>query len=477
MTTEVSLSAPADPDPSSASPASPKPQRSSAWGLLRLPAFRTYFVGCTVSNLGTWLQCTCQVVLAYQITRSVFAVGIVVCAQFAAIPLLSPWAAVIADSCGLKATLVASQVASALIAAAMAASYLLGMLTENTLILGAIGLGLMYSLALPLQVSVVPTLVPPEDAEAAVEMNSASYNSGRALAPALSVLIIATAGPEITFALNAASFLFFAIVLARLLPKGVGIPVEPGLTGTQPRQRARFTDGIVEALNKPRILLLLAIVAAVTLADDPILVLSPALSRTHLHLSADWTGYFIAALGWGAVIGSVRLRPRREVNARNASRRAACSLLVLGCSMVLFAVGISPVVSLVCALAAGAAALLTGVAAQTPIVVTDKKSAASVGALWAVAWAGTKPLASLADGALASRIGILFTAMVLAAPAMGLAIGELVIPQSGKRRIKEWAYAHLPRNSEKRQSQSSPANTDPGLVSAPEPAEPAWCES
>jgi hypothetical protein len=173
----------------------------------------------------------------------------------------------------------------------------------------------------------------------------------------------------------------------------------------------------------------------------------------------------------------MRPRPRREVNARNASRRAACSLLVLGCSMVLFAVGISPVVSLVCALAAGAAALLTGVAAQTPIVVTDKKSAASVGALWAVAWAGTKPLASLADGALASRIGILFTAMVLAAPAMGLAIGELVIPQSGKRRIKEWAYAHLPRNPEKRQSQSSPANTDPGLVSAPEPAEPAWCES
>ena len=44
-------------------------------------------------------------------------------------------------------------------------------------------------------------------------------------------------------------------------------------------------------------------VAAVTVADDPVLVLGPALAG-HLHVSLSWSGWFIAALGAGTVIGS-----------------------------------------------------------------------------------------------------------------------------------------------------------------------------
>lgn len=463
MTTEVTLPAPSGPSPQRPSPSPRKKQaRSSPWALLGRPPFRTYFAGSTASNLGTWLQCTCQVVLAYQITHSVFAVGLVVSAQFAAIPVVSPLAAVVASHWGTKATLVASQVASACIAAAMAARYSLGLLGEHTLIVGALGLGLMYSLALPLQVSMVPTLVPAADAEAAVEMNSASYNAGRALAPALSVLILATVGPETIFAVNAASFLLFALVLAGLKPPAAEAVGEPGTQAlAAPGRRARLADGIRVAFIHPRILLLLAIVAAVTFADDPVMVLSPALSKTALHLPSDWAGYFIAALGWGAVIASLRPRRRRGLDARKASRRAAASLLVLAGSVILFAAGISPAVSLFFAFAAGAAALLTGAAAQTPIVVRDKQSAASVGALWAIAWAGTKPVASLADGWLASEIGLIATAVLLALPAIGLAACEIFFSERVKNSIKEWAKEHLQRADWQTAPQSSSTNTEP----------------
>jgi len=415
--------------------------RRSSWHVLSGREFRLYFTGSLVSNLGTWLQNTAQVLLAYQLTRSVFAVGLIASAQFAGTLLVSPWAAVLADRIGRKATLISTQCASALIAGAMAWRYAAGMLGEHSLVVGALGLGIAFSLALPVQVALVPRLVDSKDAEAAMEMNSVSYNSGRALAPALCVLVLAFVGPGVVFALNAISFVVFAVVLARLEPatSGAAATAPHAEARSEPPRRAHATDGIRIALHHQRLLLLLAIVAAVTLADDPILVLSPALAHTGFHISSDWAGYFIAALGWGSVMGSVRPTVRSGVDVQRASKRAARSLLALGAAVIVFTAGVSPLISLLAAFAAGMAALFTGAAAQTAIVVRGQKSAASVAALWAIAWAGTKPIASLLDGWLAGQVGILITGILLAAPALLLALGELKIPDSSKRQIKNRA--------------------------------------
>jgi MFS family permease len=409
--------------------------------LLRHRTFRRYFVGSLASNLGTWLQNTAQVLLAYQLTRSVFAVGLVVSAQFAGILVLSPWAAVVADRIGSKTTLIGSQVASALIAGWMALSQHAHMLDEHMLVLGALGLGFAFSLALPLQMAMVPTLVDPTDTEAAMAMNSVSYNSGRALAPALCVLVLAFIGPDWIFVINAVSFGMFAIVLTRLKPVvNVNALPENSFGEANKRRRTRVTDGIRTARRYRRILLLLAIVAAVTLADDPILVLSPGLAHAHLHVSQDWAEYFIAALGWGTVVGSLPPSARRKIaDPSRASKWAACWLLALAVSVIVFTAGMSPQISLLAAFATGAAALFTGAAAQTLIVGQHRKAAASVAGLWAIAWAGTKPIASLLDGWLASHIGILLTGIILAFPAIGLAFCELMFSAERKQRIKDWS--------------------------------------
>jgi hypothetical protein len=39
-------------------------------------------------------------------------------------------------------------------------------------------------------------------------------------------------------------------------------------------------------------------------------------------------------------------------------------------------------------------------------------------AVWAVAWAGSKPLASLADGSFATTLGVRTTGLILALPAL-----------------------------------------------------------
>jgi MFS family permease len=423
--------------------------RHSSWQLLGCRYFRLYFFGSLGSNLGTWLQGTAQVLLAYQLTHSVFDVGAVVSAQFAGTLILSPWAAVLADRIGTKVTLVGSQATSAVIAAAMAWRYHLHVLGVHSLIFGALGLGLAFALALPVQTALVPSLVNPPDTEAAMAMNAASYNAGRALAPALCVLVIAFVGPDLIFALNAASFAIFAIILSRLKPRA-GQGVLPGWSDarTRQRQRVRVTDGFRAARRHRRILLLLAIVAAVTFADDPVQVLSPGLAHG-LHVSGDWAGYFIAALGWGAVAGSLQPMSRRKVSdPSHASQRAAWWLLMLALSMVLFTTAwlvpitfIAAFITIVAAFMAGAAALFTGAATQALIVGHDRTTAASVGGLWAIAWAGTKPVASLLDGWLASHLGIWSAGILLASPAATLALCEILLSPARKERIKNWSLS------------------------------------
>jgi MFS family permease len=411
---------------------------------LRQRDFRLYFLGALFCNLGTWLQSTAQILIAYQVTRSIFVVGLITSAQFAGMILVSPWAAVLVDKFGAKSLLIGTQGASAVIALWMAWRYHTHMLGVHTLIFCALALGLAYSLALPVQTALVPALVGPAEATSAIKMNSVSYNAGRALAPALCVPVIILAGADFIFALNAASFVIFTICLAvtagRLKPVNPNSPADTSSAteGSPPDRHTRVTDGLMAALREPRIFLLLGIVAAVTLADDPILVLSPALAHTKFHLSSEWTGLFIAALGWGSVLGSLIPTSTKIHNSRGASRRAAVSLLFLGGSVIAFTMGLWGPFSLIAASLAGAAGLFTGSAAQTALM-RQKINPTSVAALWAIAWAGSKPLASLADGWLASNIGIWLTSIAMATPAIFIGLCEIFLPGRTKSHIRKVA--------------------------------------
>jgi hypothetical protein len=61
-------------------------------------------------------------------------------------------------------------------------------------------------------------------------------------------------------------------------------------------------------------------------------------------------------------------------------------------------------------------------------------------ALWAICWAGSKPLASLVDGGLASIVPHLWiAAAALALPAVLLAVAEISLPKKAKGWIKDQA--------------------------------------
>jgi predicted MFS family arabinose efflux permease len=174
-------------------------------------------------------------------------------------------------------------------------------------------------------------------------------------------------------------------------------------------------------------LLLLLMVAAVTVADDPILVLGPTVAH-HLGGSQSWAGWFIAALGAGSVVGSVR-RSRHMPRLR----LAATALAALGVFMMVFVLTPFIWVSLAAALCAGIACLVANSMTRTLLSQTaGKAQMAPVMAVWAIAWAGSKPLASLTDGSLAGLIGYRLTGVLLAVPAM-LPLAYLIVRHWLKR--------------------------------------------
>lgn len=378
-------------------------RRAISWRALRNRDFRVYFLGSVTSDLGTWLQNTAQVLLAYRLSHSVLVVGLVTCAQFSSPLVLGPWAGVMTNRFGGRRILLGTQLTAAAAAGLMAALAFAGPMNAWWLGCAAIVSGLAFTFALPARNVTVRRLVPPADIRPAFAMDSVSYNLGRAVAPPVCVLLVITLGFGWAFAANAVSFLVFA---ACLLLAGHGQPAER-------REKSQLRDGFDVIRQDWRIAVLLLMVAAVTVADDPVLVLGPAVAG-RLHASADWSGWFIAALGGGTVLGS--FRPSRH---QPSLRLAATALAILAGCMMLFVLSPWIVVSGVAAFGAGVMCLIANSATRTVLATrAGPEREASVMAVWAIAWAGSKPVASLSDGLLAGGIGIQWTGVLLAVPAL-----------------------------------------------------------
>ena len=380
------------------------------------PRFRWYFIGSVSSDFGTWVQNTAQVLLAYHLTHSVLTVALVTCAQFSSPLVLGPWSGVMADRFGGRKTLIWTQIVSAAIAGLLAALQFAGLMNEAWLVAGAIVIGLAFTFALPARNVTVRRLVGPDQTRPGLCHGLCSYNLGRALAPPLSILLISEFGFGYAFIVNSISFLLFAAVL-QVAGKG----------SSEPERRSRVRDGFLTAYREGRILIVLMMVVAVTVAADPVLVLGPALA-SNASRSASWSGVFIAALGAGSVLGSLRRSKHTP-----SLHLAATALAALGICMAAFVLSPNFWFSVVAACLAGVACLVANSATRTLLAKeAGPEREARVMAVWAVAWAGSKPLASLMDGSLPSLIGIRATGVLLAAPALIPILVLLFWPSFGR---------------------------------------------
>ncbi|GGI08789.1 MFS transporter [Egicoccus halophilus] len=374
--------------------------------VLRQRDFGTYFLGNSLSNIGTWFQNIAAGLLVHELTGSTLLVGAVNFAQFFGAFALAPLAGAAADRFDRRRLLIVTQVAAASVGAVLALLTLTGRVTA-AVVVGAAGvLGLALAFMVPALLALVPLLVEPDDLDAALSLNSVTFNLARAVGPVLGALVVERAGYGVAFALNAASFLAFvaALMVVRPRPQRRTVGVRPSLFATVRTVRDQRTWAA-----------LLVAVMALSTTTDPINTLTPELAREVFGGSDLDAGLLVAAFGTGATLTAFTLlgwlRRRRHA--------LVGAMVVQGVGMALLAV--APTLPLaMAALAVSGGGFLAGVTRSTVRLQSEvpAEELGRVMALWSLAFVGTRPFAALLDGAVAEVFGARAAALVMALPVL-----------------------------------------------------------
>jgi predicted MFS family arabinose efflux permease len=294
------------------------------------PGYRRFFAAQFVSQALNWMQTVAQSWLVLSLTPSPFLLGLIGTLQFGPILLFSIPAGVLADRVSKRRLLVAAQVALGAQALALAALTASGQARYWHVAVLASIVGLANVVDAPARQALVAEMVGRASVGNAVALNSASFNAARIVGPALGGLLIARAGVTPAFALNAVGFALATAVLLRLRePAPPAAPRGSVLEGIQ--------EGLGYARRTPEIGLTLGLLFAVSIFVFNFTVYVPLVVRTVLHLGAEGFGFLMAALGCGAVTGSLGVAAlgarRPPVPLMFGSAVVACGgLLALGAS-------------------------------------------------------------------------------------------------------------------------------------------------
>lgn len=233
---------------------------SSTFASLRYPAYRLWFAGALVANVGTWMQRVAQdwLVLTKLSADSGLQVGIVTGLQFLPALLLSPYAGLLADRLPRRAMLIATQVAMGLLALGLGALVLTDTVQLWHVWAFALGLGVVSALDSPVRQTFVAELVPGESLPNAVGLNSASFNAARLIGPAVAGLAIAAVGAGWVFMVNAGSFAFTVAALLAMRPSQM-FPLAHA-----PRARGQVREGVAYLRQRADILLIMVVVGLVS---------------------------------------------------------------------------------------------------------------------------------------------------------------------------------------------------------------------
>jgi MFS family permease len=394
----------------------------AALALVRQRSFGPYFAGNALSASGTWFQNLAGALLVYRLTHSAFLLGVLNFVQFAPVLLLAPWAGSAADRHDRRRLLFVAQTTAAALAVLLAALAWAGLARAWVVIVIALALGVTSAASIPSQQALVASLVEPRELPTAVALNSMTYNIARAAGPVAAAASVEYLGIPASFLLNAGSYLVFVAALAVTRPR----PQEKA-----PRESSRLREALPLLREDPRLLAFLIVVAAVGFASDPVNTLAPAFAHEFGYQDTV-AGFIIGAFGAGAVTAALVVAGR----VAGSRRRMAGTLSLLGLGVVAFSLSPCLALGFVFLFLAGFGYLASNTSATTRLQLgVSEAQRGRIMALWGVAFLGLRPIASLADGAIAAAAGVRVAGVILALPALGGA--ALLAAVSARRRLSE----------------------------------------
>jgi MFS family permease len=268
---------------------------------LRHRNFRLFWVGQTLSLIGTWMQTMATGWLALELSNSSFLVGLVASASSLPVLLFSLHGGVVADRVDRLKAVRVCQTLLALEAGALWWFTVTGRITIGWLITLAATNGLISAFEIPARQSLVIDLVDRGELSGAIALNSSGFNLARVVGPGIGAVVIAKAGIAACFGVNSLSYIavLIGLFLIKLPPRAATV------AGVKPM------DGIRELIlfmrDTKSVNALMKLVAVFSVFGIPYITLMPVVARKVLHLDAGGYGLLLACVGCGGLLGALGL--------------------------------------------------------------------------------------------------------------------------------------------------------------------------
>ena len=351
--------------------------------------FRLFFIGQTISSVGSWAQQLAVAWLVLDITDRSDQLGVAVALQFLPMLLLGAPAGVLTDRIDNRKLLVATSTASGLIALSFGIVVATGHVTIWWIYALTTLLGLVLAVERPTMQAILFQLVGPELLSNAVAANGTIASASRLIGPALAGALIAAVGTPVCFYLNAASYL---VVIAALLALRTRDLVARPLAG---RAKGKLREGFAYVRSHPEVarpLLVMTVVGTIALNFGTTF---PSMVRFGFHLGAGSVGTVMSVSAIGSILGGLyvaglRPDPRRTLTFVLAGFGAA--LLALAAMP---AYGWFVAMSIPLGFASAAFQSVNTVAVQQA---TEPTMQGRVMALHQMAWFGSTPIGALLMG-------------------------------------------------------------------------------
>jgi len=264
--------------------------------------YRLYFVGQSVSLIGTWMQKTAVSWVVYSLTHSKFMLGVTLFATMFPSFLLSFVGGVAADRYNRYKLLLLTQVVSMVQAILLTILIFFKHYSVWEILVLSVLLGIVNAFDVPARQSLVYEMVDDKkDLPNALALNSSMVNLSRLIGPGIAGLAIEKFGNDVCFGLNALSFV--AVIASLLLMK---LPKYTPKLHTK-NVLGELREGFAYIKKTPEIEFVIMMLGLVSLFVLPFTTLIPVYAKDIFHGTASTFGIIDSAIGLGAFSGAIFL--------------------------------------------------------------------------------------------------------------------------------------------------------------------------
>jgi MFS family permease len=286
---------------STAPPAAPsRPRWTEAFSSLRLRDYRLLWFSQVPSFAGMQMQQVARGLLAYQLTGSYTAVGVVMMSWGIPQLLLSLVGGAVADRVNKRNLVLMVQTGTGLLSLATGVLVAMDVITIQILFLTGLIQGTFIAFNWPTRQALMAELVPQEEIGNAVALNNMAMNATRIVGPAVAGGLIAVWGVEAAYFVQSFLYLFVLYFLFRLPSSTSHIQAKAtqGSIGREMAAGVRYIFGS----RSLRLLMLMAFVP--TILGMPYMTLLPGFAVDELDQGPGAYGFMFTVTGIGAVVGS-----------------------------------------------------------------------------------------------------------------------------------------------------------------------------